>query len=366
LSPSKRHTQLPDIRQSQQHLTIPGSGTPQPESEEDEGETLAQRVRRLRDRKELDNALGADVRKSTVSGDFAAEMMSQFGVPEDDKAKPTPSPGNGEEETLGQRRARLQAEALTRGDANPLASRPPLRASMSMANILSANPVDIHHQARKVSNEQLLNSLPQGSLLHQNAVDQSRKQADRMELNRRISSYGNLDQPLVGKVEKAAPVQAVAANIQAYKDRLTGAGTPQTAPLPSATSMMFTPMGGMTPAMSSMNLPAQRDSYFPQANPPMAAPLGMPNMNGMGMTPMGYPAGNMMQQPMMPMNMGMMGMPMNAMQGMNFPYQQMGGMRQSSMISLPMQMQQQAMMMEPPMDPRQRNMIDQWRNGVMH
>lgn len=370
----KRQTQLPEPSPTSQHLEVPTTGTPGPESEEDEGETLAQRIRRLKNRQTLDKALGDDVRKSTVSGDFAAEMMSQLGVGEEEKSKPSPSPGNDEEETLGQRRARLQAEALARGDANPLGSRPPLRASMSMANILSAHPIDNTNQVHKVSDEALLSSLPQGSLLRQNAMEQSRREADRVDRNKRISSFGTLDQPLVGDVNKAAPEQAIAAKIQAYKEKMagTGAGTPQTAPPSSMPSMMFSPMGGMTPAMSNMNLPGQRDSYFPQSNIGMMGMGGGMNNMGMAQPNFVYPGNNMsmMPQQMMAMNMGMMGMPMGGMPGMpgmTYPYPQMGGMRQSSMINLPnpMQMQQQSMMMEPPMDPRQRDMIDRWRNGVV-
>jgi hypothetical protein len=371
--PNKRLTQMPELTGSQQHLGIPTISTPQPEEDEDGGEeTLAQRIRRLKNQQALDSALGTDVRKSTVSGEFAADMMSQFGLndeekPEEkseEKPKPPPSPENDEEETLGQRRARLQAEALARGDANPLGSRPPLRGSMSLANLLSAHPIDNTNAPRKVSDEMLLSSLPRGSLLHQNAVEKSRRDAKRLDQTKRISSFGHLTQPLVG-AGKAAPEQAIAGNIQAYKDRLAGNSNPSSTPRGAVPSMMFSPMGGMTPAMSTMNLAGQRDSYFPQGNMAMGGPLGMP---GMAVTPNSgfvYPGSNMMPQ-QMAMNMGMMGMPMNGMQGMTNPYQQMGGLRQSSMMNLPtMQMQQHPMMMEPPMDTRQRDMIDQWRNGVV-
>jgi hypothetical protein len=363
VDPRQRRSQIPAFSTSQQHLAVPTSTTPQPESDEDEGETLAQRMRRMKNRQTLDNALGDDVRKSVISGDFASEMMSQFGVPggEEDKAKPSPSPGLDEEETLGQRRARLQAEAIARGDVDPTNNRPALRSSMSLADVLAAHPVD--NTVRKVSDEALVSAMP-GSLLHQSAIKQSKREASRIDLNRRISSFGALDQPLLGDVSKQAPEQAVGARIQAYKDKMAGLGTPNTAPLPSRPSMMFTPMSGITPAMSGMQLPTQRDSYFPQANIAM---------NGVGLPPaFQYPGGPMMhQQQMMPTNMGMMGTPMGGMPPMAYPYQQMGGVRQSSMMSLPMNsmqsqmLQQQAMMMEPPMDPRQRAVIDSWRNGVV-
>lgn len=370
--PNKRNTQLLAASSSSQYLAVPSTGTPQPESEEEEeGETLAQRIQRLREKQALDSALGDDVRKSTVSGDFAAEMMSQFGVKEDEKPKPTPpAEGNEEEETLGQRRARLQAEAVARGDANPLGSRPPLRGSMSLANILSAHPIDTTNAPRKVSDEMLLSSLPQGSLLHQNAVEKSRHEASRLERQHRISSYGNLDQPLVGAdIAKRAPDQAVAAKIQAYKDKMTGAGLPRSAGpslMPSPMGNMNSPMGNINPSMPNLLAGSQRDSYFPQPTMPMGGPMGMP---GMPMTPNSgfvYPGSS----PMMPQQQ-MMGMPLNGMHNnmMANPYGQMpGALRQSSMVNLPMgsvNMSQQPFQMDPAMDPRQRDMIDRWRNGVV-
>ncbi|KAF2258172.1 hypothetical protein CC78DRAFT_572706 [Lojkania enalia] len=364
---------------SQQHLAVPTSTTPQPESEgEDEGETLAQRIRRLKAQQTLDDAIGADVRKSTVSGDFATEMMSQLGVPEEaEKSGLSPSPGVEEEETLGQRRARLKAEAMARGDANPLGSRPPLRTSMSMADILAAHPIDNTNQARKISDEMLLSSLPQDSLLHKNEIKQSRLKADRMDANRRVSSYGSLDKPLLGDVGKEAPEQAIAANIQAYKQKM--AGTPMTAPQQASTSMMFTPpmMGGLMPSISVMTPPGQKNTYFSQPNMGMPAPFGMNSMNrigGMNMTGgFGMPGGGIMPQQMMAMNMGMPINGMNGTNGMNnmpmsYPYPQIGNMQQSSIGNLPMQMNNMPMQqpMEPPMDPRQRNMIDRWRQSVVH
>jgi hypothetical protein len=376
----KRQTQLMGS-QSQLHLAVPASTTPQPESEEDEGETLAQRIRRLKDRQALDDAIGADVRKSTVSGDFAAELNSQFGMPtEEEKPKPTASPanGDGEEETLGQRRARLQAEALARGDANPLGNRPPLRNSMSMADLLGANPINPSNSARKVSDEQLLSALPKDSLLRKNAEKQERKRISRMDMNNRMSSYDHFNQPLLGgNVGKMTDDQPIAAKIQAYKDKLSGVSTPMAA---TPSTMFGNQMVlGMTPSNSAMNLPGQRESYYPQAGMPMMG------MNNMGMAaPSGYGsmmAPQMMNPQLMSMNMNMMGTPIAGMQGMAYPLvggmSNMGarsgmgsvaGMRQSSMMNLPGSMQMGGMggvmMMEPPMDPRQRSAIDQWRQGV--
>jgi hypothetical protein len=72
------------------------------------------------------------------------------------------------------------------------------------------------------------------------------------------------------------------------------------------------------------------------------------------------------------MNMGMMGMQ----PGMTFPYPQANGMRQPSMMNMPMGMHMNGMMMPmgmngmgmmmPPMDPRQRDQIDRWMQGIRH
>ena len=110
---------------------------PQNGDDEAEDETLGQRIRRLK-------ATQIPVHPRPVSGDFASEMMSQLGVPSDPpNSQPTPSktPDGLEEETLAQRRKRLQASANkpreTNGDSN---TRPPLTIRRSMADILQAHP----------------------------------------------------------------------------------------------------------------------------------------------------------------------------------------------------------------------------------
>jgi hypothetical protein len=348
---------------SQMHLAVPTTTTPGPDTDEEghEGETLGERMRRLREKKELDEALGTDVRKSTISLDFASEMLSKFGGPEDSKPKdipqPSQSPGAEEEETLGQRRARLQAEAAARGDAQP-ETRPGLRPRHSMADILSANPIDMHNQARKISDQQLISHLPPGSLLQQNHVSEERRKAERLNQNMRASSYGSFYDPLVGTPSsKKDEDQPLAMKIQAYKNRMTG--------VPGSQGMTFN-NGLATP---NMNMGDPRQTM-------------MMGMNGMGM--MSSPnLGMMGQQGMMPMNMGMM-QPQMGMGGMQHPGM---GPRQSSMMSMPMTMNGMPMqmggmgmpmngmpmmgmngmgMMAPPMDPRQRDQIDRWMQNVQH
>lgn len=110
---------------------------PQNGDHEGEEETLGQRIRRLK-------ATQIPVHPRPVSGDFASEMMSQLGVPSDPpNSQPPPSktPDGLEEETLAQRRKRLQASASkphqANGDSN---TRPPLTIRRSMADILQAHP----------------------------------------------------------------------------------------------------------------------------------------------------------------------------------------------------------------------------------
>lgn len=373
-----------------------------PISEEEEGETLAERMRRLKEKQQLDAALGDDVRKSTVSGDFAAEMMSKLGVSEghdeaQDAHKAAVAPGTGEEEeeTLGQRRARLQAEAAARGDQIPSAGqRPMLRGASSLADILSANPLDPHYQARKVSNEVLISNLPQGSLLRQNIVDEERRKQERLTAYRRTSGYGPMDPlvPGIGDKEKDDDDDNIplGKKIQAYKD----AHNPIT-------------NGQMAASISKLNAPRSPSPPPPQPQPQPQLP-GMLGMNSMGM--MSAPNLNMpMQQPMMGggmgmgmnmgmpmgmgMNMGMMGggmrqstmmgggvgmpmqmnpMQMNGMGGMQMPMQMqmpmsggmpMGGMGGGMPMGMPMGMMP-GQMMGPPMDPRQRDQIDRWMSGI--
>ncbi|TVY59431.1 hypothetical protein LCER1_G000605 [Lachnellula cervina] len=105
-----------------------------PAEPEEEGETLAQRIRRLKE----DGTANHLPTTRPISGDFASEMLSQFGdlnveAAGKGKEKEIVAP---EDETLGQRRKRLQAERDAR--AKEVGSQ--LNKRRSMADILQAHP----------------------------------------------------------------------------------------------------------------------------------------------------------------------------------------------------------------------------------
>ncbi|RYP50994.1 hypothetical protein DL768_003578 [Monosporascus sp. mg162] len=131
-----------------------------PEGNENENETLGERMRRLRAREEAENPLP---RARPVSAAFSTELLSQLGdaFKEDEPDAKSKENAKGkresrapeEEETLGQRRRRLQAEREAReremGSSIPLATGtaaatsldapPSLKQRHSMADVLGAN-----------------------------------------------------------------------------------------------------------------------------------------------------------------------------------------------------------------------------------
>ena len=150
LEPPRPRPRNSDMSLRQARSVMDASPQPEepehPDVEEFEEETL--RARRLR----LAARDGELPRARPVSGAFSAELLSQFGDLDDkekpkeadtdkDKGRTTPGGLDGEEETLGQRRRRLQAEREARDreiGAGPGAGLGNRR--LSMATVLSAHP----------------------------------------------------------------------------------------------------------------------------------------------------------------------------------------------------------------------------------
>ncbi|KAI4122628.1 MAG: hypothetical protein LQ338_005706 [Usnochroma carphineum] len=152
--PSIRRAPSPDRKGTMYTLDLPAlqnSSTQLVVAPDDdvEGETLAQRLKRLK-------ATRIPSNDRTVSGDFTSEILSQFGGLDDgQKQPPPPSRINNnnnnhlepeqeeEQETLAERRARLQAERTSRdvsGESNGVTARPALNHQRSMADLLQAHP----------------------------------------------------------------------------------------------------------------------------------------------------------------------------------------------------------------------------------
>ena len=136
----------PDKRNSMYTLELPdfSDAKPRPDNDNEE-ETLAQRIRRLK-------ATNVPSPARPVSGDFANEVLSQFGglapaepQSKDEASSPlTATKTPGPDETLGQRRKRLQREANesrnVSGESSASVVRPAVTTRHSMASILSAHP----------------------------------------------------------------------------------------------------------------------------------------------------------------------------------------------------------------------------------
>ncbi|KAG8673583.1 hypothetical protein FPOAC1_006897 [Fusarium poae] len=124
------------------------NASPEPD-DEFEGETLADRKKRLAAKEEAENLLP---KARPVSSAFSVELLNQFEDPEKKKTEEESKPKSGEEETLGQRRRRLQAEREAReremsfNQLNATSEEPPVpipgvNGQMhQMSSVLSAHP----------------------------------------------------------------------------------------------------------------------------------------------------------------------------------------------------------------------------------
>lgn len=412
----------------------------EPESEsEHEGETLKERINRLKEKKVLTDAIG-DVDDNRVSHAFSVDMLSALGVEsnaEDDKRdssisvepgntseqrkstmsllpggttspdvkrksfvplsaaemsklndkrksssplltgerpKPVGTPGEEEEETLGQRRARLQRETLQRANtgsqmslgvdprmntmrpvsnmrpvADPrmsamfppqdpnaiLIARPTLAPSRSMADLLKAYPSG-KNDARKVSNDMLLATLPQGSLLAQNEQEkQARSSHIKMTNGEGMGVQRTPSGNMMGGYQGQMPYQ----NSMMYPPQMPMA-------IGGVYGNMSNPnimAGYQHPQMMGTNgyAGASQPNLLQQQHQQQQLMMSSANLMG-GYAGSGYA------------NVGMNGgmLPVQHMPG---PYQ-----RQSSYGS-----HAQARVEEPPMEPQTRSRVDAWRQGVM-
>ncbi|KAF2153855.1 hypothetical protein K461DRAFT_276911 [Myriangium duriaei CBS 260.36] len=163
----------------------------QPE-DPDEDIPLAERKRRMQQKAALDSAL-AEVSRDSKST-FEAEVLSVLGVPAAEKAVNEAEKEN-VEETLGQRRARLQREksgltqtaAVNNVEGGAVGGdRPALRSSMSLANLLASVPMDPNTE--RINRRNMTSPAPT-SLLGQHESQAAQQKAQLREHNARKTSY---------------------------------------------------------------------------------------------------------------------------------------------------------------------------------
>ncbi|OHF03128.1 hypothetical protein CORC01_01512 [Colletotrichum orchidophilum] len=335
------------------------------EDSEDEataGETLGERMRRLRAKDEAEHNNLPNARP--VSRAFSAEILAQFG--DDDEKKPgdkgkekEAQPDEGEE-TLGQRRKRLQAEREAReqemmlsGGPGPVeAEAPPLRKKHSLADVLGSHPIAYNP-----------------ALDEQRRLEQEKRKVREQEA-KMAAVRAQMPQVLTGpNTQRSGGYKN-----GAFNDATGGTGDargllgqPGLPPVNAGlgvsmgpggwnrSSIAFSNYGG--PLQQPMQQQPQRHSVYGHAG---MAQMSQPNLGGYG----GYTAGGMGgmntmggMSGMNPYGGGMGGVPM--------PMQPMGagmGMQQGM---APMPMQQMQMPMQPGHNGQMQS-IERWRQSVMY
>ena len=307
------------------------------EDGEHAGETLAQRLKRLKTKNVLDNAISDTVPKegSGTVGTFMDDVMGQFGVGSNGGVDETPkaskqaaaptAAGAEEEETLGQRRARLQRERQASGEQ--AAPRPALKTTNSMSNLPAKNPVGTRPTSQ-------LYEPQQGTLLHSNAISQAKQKQQLYNTNIRSSSYIGLDRPLVDAQPATGYTPTNGLLAQQNMGALQG--------IPGFAGGIYNNGIGATFAQPSAAIPMLGpNGYFA---PPMAG-YGQQYANGM------------MQQPVYGAQYSFPAAPMTGFGG--YGSQQQVGYR-GTQLGMPMT----GMVVEQPLDPGQRAKIEDWRMSV--
>lgn len=369
LGPSSGRPPVPlDSRNSQFNLVVepevPADAEAAEKAEEDDGETLGERLKKLRTKNVLDTAIG-NLDTPPKDGErpnstWSVDVLSQFGgldaADKKDASDPDAAPSPAvqptpltqeelENETLGQRRARLQREreAAEAAGTTPAATAPAVRPSRSMADLLIVNPAGAGKRATKDHQP------ARGTLLHASEQEKAKNRRSILQTNMRSASHAQMPT----EQRRAMPSRAIsgfampqqqqpnmmAAGFGGYTGMPTSNSTPMftgaNSYFPSPTAAMQQQNQGMQMGMQMPGFPHQQQQMQMQVNPSTYQALngyGMPYAQQMGY---GMPMN-------MPMNMNMnMGMPMT-----------------------PMGMPMAAGGYEEGISPQQRDNIDRWRMSV--
>ena len=141
LHSAQNNSRLPNQRSM---INLGSKGNADPPQLEDEEETLGQRRRRLRGDQ-------ATEQPRPLSSDFASGVLSQLGVGKEQEKRQVQSKTPDPEETLGQRKKRLQAEKTRQANAQ-VSSQPVYGAAAtqkrrSMADLLQSNPIGVQQKS---------------------------------------------------------------------------------------------------------------------------------------------------------------------------------------------------------------------------
>lgn len=281
--------------------------TPEPEAEpveeEIEGETLGERKRRL-EAKELPKA-------RPVSGAFSAELLSQFGDPEEtpteannSKENQPPAGEEAEEETLGQRKRRLQAEKQAR------------EREMSYGNLVGQPVQQVNH---RLSMADMLTAHPKREGDPRVAAERLRAEQEAYATREREAKMAAMRMQMPQVLTGPSINRSGGFNGGAYNDGRGGTGQPNHHPAAQG----FHNRNQSNATLSAYGMPMQQQNVYAPAA--AAAQYGH-------YAPMGGYANN---------NYG------NA-----YPY------AHQQQVPMPMQMQV-------PTNPNPMNRVEQWRHGVV-
>lgn len=270
---ANRLSAMPSLANLPIHTRAPSFGGA--EQEEEEGETLGERMRRLK--REEEESLP---KAWPVSGAFSSELLSQFGDLEDKKKEEEKEDevvkDEGEEETLGERRKRLQAEREA-GGLRPVAHQQSASYSsshgkrLSMAGILAAHPKrgTAHLQPEAERNKAVFGN----GRFNDGTGGAGKRVSSRgmdVDWNKSNVSLGNgmIQQAGVNSMNSGA-YNAVAGHAAGYN----GGGAPQ----------YRGPAQGWYPQQAPMGMPQpQMQGHVPMG---MQVPMGPPMAMGMGVPP---------------------------------------------------------------------------------
>ena len=366
LGPSSGRPPIPlDSRNSQFNLVVEPEVPTDVEAvkeDEDEGETLGQRLKKLRTKNVLDNAIGnldtppkdGERPISTWSVDVLSQMGGLGGADKKDPSDPNTAPSPPvqitpptqeelENETLGQRRARLQREreAAEAAGAAPEGTAPAVRSSRSMADLLAVNPAGAGRRATKDHQP------ARGTLLHASEQEKAKNRRSILQTNMRSASHAQMP------TDHRHGVPSRAAS---------GFAMPQQ----QQPNMMAAGFGGYNglPTSNSTPMFTGANSYFPSPTAAMQQNQGMQ----MGMQMPGFTQQQQMQMQVNPSTY-------QALNGYGAPYaQQMSyGMPMNMNMNMCMKMGMPMTPMGMPMaaggyeegiSPQQRDNIDRWRMSV--